>query len=208
MRLNKKTIVFFFFICIGGAVWATTIQQDKLPKIDKRWQNNKYDKYFKKYGKRYFGPNVEWEWFKAQAIAESGLKQSVKSKVGAIGIMQIMPRTFVEIRKKNPGIKNIHQPRWNIAAGIFYNKYMFSRLEKDIKEECKLKLAFASYNAGFSRIKKAIKKAKEPKWEHIRKHVPSQTRAYVRKIHDLMENKNHRPSLKNYINKVYRVFSL
>ena len=30
----------------------------------------KYDQYFSKYSKRYFGPGFDWHLFKAQAIAE------------------------------------------------------------------------------------------------------------------------------------------
>ena len=50
----------------------------------------KYDKYFSKYSKRYFGPNFDWFYFKAQAIAESRLKANAKSRVGALGVMQII----------------------------------------------------------------------------------------------------------------------
>ena len=46
-----------------------------------------------------------------------------KSHVGAKGIMQIMPRTFEEIKYKNPSIKgSALQPKWNIAAGIYYDR--------------------------------------------------------------------------------------
>ena len=65
----------------------------------------KYDKYFSKYSKRYFGPAFDWHYFKAQAIAESRLKATAKSKVGALGVMQIMPKTFEEIARKNPTVK-------------------------------------------------------------------------------------------------------
>ena len=33
----------------------------------------KYDPYFSKYSKRYFGPGFDWRHFKAQAVAESRL---------------------------------------------------------------------------------------------------------------------------------------
>jgi membrane-bound lytic murein transglycosylase F len=57
----------------------------------------KYDKYFLKYSKRYFGPGFDWHYFKAQAVAESRLQADARSRVGAVGVMQIMPRTFEEI---------------------------------------------------------------------------------------------------------------
>ena len=45
----------------------------------------KYDKYFSKYSKRYFGPSFDWRFFKAQAVAESRLVANVKSRAGALG---------------------------------------------------------------------------------------------------------------------------
>jgi len=60
----------------------------------------KFDKYFSKYSKRFFGPTFDWHYFKAQAVAESRLNPKAESGVGAAGIMQIMPRTFKEISKK------------------------------------------------------------------------------------------------------------
>ena len=63
-----------------------------------------FDRHFAKYSKRYFGAGFDWRYFKAQAIAESGLQVDVRSRVGAVGLMQVMPRTFEEIRQRNPEI--------------------------------------------------------------------------------------------------------
>ena len=68
-------------------------------------QFTKYDRHFSKYSKRYFGAGFDWRYFKAQAIAESGLQADARSRVGAIGIMQVMPRTFEDIRQQNPQIE-------------------------------------------------------------------------------------------------------
>ena len=85
-----------------------------------------YDSHFKKYSKRFFGVGFDWRYFKAQAVAESNLREDVRSPVGAIGVMQIMPRTFAEIQRKNPTIAgSVEQPRWNIAAGIQYDRQHF-----------------------------------------------------------------------------------
>jgi len=92
----------------------------------------KFDKYFSKYSKRFFGPTFDWHYFKAQAVAESRLNPKAESGVGAAGIMQIMPRTFKEISKKNPGIKGSRmQPRWNIAAGIYYDRMLWKTWRAD-----------------------------------------------------------------------------
>lgn len=156
-----------------------------------RW-TKKYDHYFKKYAKHYFGAGFDWRWFKAQAIAESTLQPDAKSNMGAIGLMQIMPATFEEIRGANPHFKSIEEPKWNIAAGIYYNRQLFRRWAKYIEGKDRLAFTFGSYNAGFGNVRKAYRKAKEKEqevrnWEQVEPFTPSQTRHYVRRIHRLMK---------------------
>ncbi len=152
---------------------------------------SKYDHYFRKYAKRFFGPDMDWRWFKAQAIIESNLRDSAHSGAGARGIMQIIPATFREIQRKNPALsgKAIHQPEWNIAAGIYYNRLLFQRWDGDLSEAQRISLMFASYNAGYSRVLKAFRKAGQPRddWQAVARHLPRQTRNYVQRIRRLMQ---------------------
>ncbi len=114
---------------------------------------DEYDRYFKKYSKRYFGPNFVWLWFKAQAIAESGLKPKAKSRSGAHGIMQIMPGTYEEISKKVPSLGDIHKPQWNIAAGIYYDRQLYKKWQqREVSANQRMDYTFSSYNAGFTRM--------------------------------------------------------
>jgi len=141
----------------------------------------KFDKHFKKYAKRYFGPNFDWRHFKAQAIAESRLKEKAKSHVGALGVMQIMPKTFEEIRHKNPSIKGTReQPRWNIAAGIYYDRKLWNLWKAERPFEDRLGFMFASYNAGSGNILKAQRLAREKQlnenlWQSIEPVLPQIT---------------------------------
>jgi membrane-bound lytic murein transglycosylase MltF len=122
----------------------------------------KFDTYFSKYGKRFFGPNFDWRFFKAQAVAESRLKPDARSHVGAQGIMQIMPRTFHEIIRKNPKIKGTHlQPRWNIAAGIFYDRQIWDTWRAERPFQDRINFMFGSYNAGKGNILKTQKIAQK-----------------------------------------------
>lgn len=78
------------------------------------------------YTEKYFGPDFDWRYFKAQAIAESRLKPEARSNDGAQGLMQLMPSTFREIAKKNPHIQGkITNPRANISAGIYYDRMLW-----------------------------------------------------------------------------------
>jgi len=153
-----------------------------------KW-TTKYDHHFKKYSKRYFGPLFNWHWFKAQGIAESGLKENSQSTAGAQGIMQLMPNTFNEIESKIPHINELHSPRWNIAAGIYYDRYLYRKFKNRPTQE-KLYFTLASYNAGYRRILDGIKRTKKQKsnWENVQQHIPSQTRAYVTRIRKLMDD--------------------
>jgi len=151
-----------------------------------KW-TDKYDRHFKKYSKRYFGPLFDWHWFKAQAIAESGLSHDAKSHVGAQGLMQIMPATFDEINKKNPHFSKLEAAKWNIAAGIYYDRTLYRKFKKTAAQD-KLYMTFASYNAGYGRILNASKRtgSEEKNWEEIRPYLPKETRGYVSRIRKLM----------------------
>jgi len=116
----------------------------------------KFDQYFSKYGKRHFGVGFDWHYFKAQAIAESNLRPAVTSRAGAVGVMQIMPRTYQEIRDKNPGITgSAEQPRWNIAAGIWYDHQNFVVWTERRPLLDKIKFMLGSYNAGRANVLRA-----------------------------------------------------
>ena len=119
-------------------------------------QFTRFDRHFLKYSKRYFGPAFDWHYFKAQAIAESRLEEDAISVAGAVGVMQVMPRTFEEIRQKNPAIQgNLDQPRWNIAAGIWYDRQNFVLWRAPRPLVDKIKFMFGSYNAGRGNILRA-----------------------------------------------------
>ena len=182
---NSVITVILFSLLSIPVVYASFIDH---PVRSGQW-TDKYDRYFKKYSKRYFGPLFDWHWFKAQAIAESGLDDEARSHVGAQGLMQIMPDTFTEISEKNPHFRELESPHWNIAAGIYYDRTLYRKF-KNTAEQDKLYMTFASYNAGYGRILNAAKRNgnKEKNWEEIKEHLPKETRAYVRRIRKLMED--------------------
>jgi len=168
---------------------ARAIESDK-------W-HERFDRHFKKYSKRYFGPHFEWRWFKSQGIAESNLNENASSPVGAKGVMQIMPETFEEIRGQNPTYVALNEPRWNIAAGIFYDRQLYRKWRKPLPSAERLFLAFSSYNAGYGRVLKAVKRTKKDNysWIEVKKHLPSETRGYVSRIATLMNTTSrHRKS--------------
>ena len=102
---------------------------------------------FRKYGDRY---NMDWLLVAAQGYQESGLNQSAKSAVGAVGVMQLMPATG-----KDMGVGDISQLEPNIHAGVKYIRFMMDQYyaREPMTDLDRGLFAFASYNAGPGRIR-------------------------------------------------------
>jgi membrane-bound lytic murein transglycosylase MltF len=101
---------------------------------------------FEKYGERYrFDPLM----LAAQGYQESELNQDARSRVGAIGVMQIMPATGQEL-----GVGDIHLLEPNIHAGAKFMDRLMTRYFADaaLDEVNRTLFAFASYNAGAAQI--------------------------------------------------------
>jgi len=150
--------------------------------------SNQYDELFRYYSNLYFGPFVDWRWFKAQAVAESRLISTAMSNKGATGLMQLLPSTFQELEKKQPYNGDILEPRINIAAGMMYDRTLYRKWNQIFNGEDRFLLMLASYNAGFYRVYSTYREADQiRKWEDIKGELPSETRQYVRRIRELMQ---------------------
>jgi soluble lytic murein transglycosylase-like protein len=168
---------------LGMTLAAPAIARDE--SVDSaRWPTT-YDAHFQKYAKRYFGPHFDWRWFKAQAITESHLLPGARSSAGAIGLMQVLPSTFREIQRENPQFVELADPRWNIAAGIWYDRYLYSQaVWEPLADEEQLLLAFAGYNSGLGGALRAFKATPKPadSWARVAPQAPQETRGYVSRI--------------------------
>jgi membrane-bound lytic murein transglycosylase MltF len=112
---------------------------------------------FQKYAEQY---GFDWLELAAQAYQESGIDQSVKSRAGAVGVMQIKPSTAAD---KNVNVPNIHVLENNIHAGTKYLAFLRDRYFDDpaIEPDARVDFALAAYNAGPARIRKLRQKAAE-----------------------------------------------
>jgi membrane-bound lytic murein transglycosylase MltF len=108
---------------------------------------------FQKYSSQY---GFDWLMMAAQGYQESRLDQSVKSPVGAIGIMQVMPATGKELK-----VGDIRDREANIHAGTKYLRRMVDEYFDDpaIDPTNRTLFAFAGYNAGPNRIARLRTKA-------------------------------------------------
>lgn len=113
---------------------------------------------------------VPVDWIERVIRAESGGRTTlggrpITSHAGAMGLMQLMPGTWAEMRARLRLGPNPHNPRDNILAGTAYLRMMYDRFGHPG--------LFAAYNAGPGRYADYLAG---------RSRLPGETVAYIRTI--------------------------
>jgi membrane-bound lytic murein transglycosylase MltF len=110
---------------------------------------------FDKYGAQY---KLDPLFIAALGFQETLLNQSAVSKVGAIGVMQLMPATGSSL-----GVGDIHQLDPNIHAGADYMNQLITKYFPDAQftGDNRELFAIASYNIGPNNVAKARDQAKK-----------------------------------------------
>ena len=107
------------------------------------------------------------EWIEQVMRAESGGHTHrrglpITSRAGAMGLMQLMPGTWAEIRARLELGSDPHAPRDNIMAGTYYLRQMYDRFGHPG--------LFGAYNAGPARYASYLAG---------RAQLPAETRSYI-----------------------------
>ncbi len=137
-----------------GSVFA--MEQAMGPaKLVERWTP------FIKEASRRFG--VAETWIKAVMRMESGGRtvlddKQITSKAGAMGVMQVMPGTYNEMRQQYGLGADPYDPHDNVLAGAAYLRWLYGKYGYP--------KMFAAYNAGPGTVETA-------------RELPNETRAYV-----------------------------
>ena len=116
-----------------------------------------YVHYFEKYAAQY---DFDYLMLVGQGYQESHLDQSARNPSGAIGIMQVIPKYAATPPIEVP---NVWEAEGNIHAGTKMLRNIVDTYLNDpnLDGTNKMLLAFASYNAGPTRIAQLRKKAKQ-----------------------------------------------
>jgi Transglycosylase SLT domain len=117
-------------------------------------------------------------WIRAVIEAESGGDVGAVSPKGAMGLMQIMPRTWAELRSRYGLGNDPFDPNENIVAGAAYLSELLDRYGQSGM--------FAAYNAGPRRYQEHLATGRP---------LPSETQAYVATVASLL----HSPALTHRI---------
>ena len=134
-----------------------------------------YEKYFNENS----ASNIQKSLLLGIARKESIFIQYAKSSAGALGIMQIIPRTAYWVLKKTKNKKVSKKYLYNKSINIFIGSYYFNYLY--VKKKSYVE-AIASYNAGPSAVKKWLKlnNSSEDAW--IESIPYNETRKYVKLV--------------------------
>mgnify|MGYP003682017481 FL=1 len=134
-----------------------------------------YENYFDKYS----DSNIEKSLLLGIARKESIFIQYAKSSAGALGVMQVLPRTaywvLKRVKMKKVSKNYLYNKNMNIFIGSYYFKYLFSKKKSYVE-------SIASYNAGLNIVSKWRKQnnASEDAWIEF---IPYyETRKYVKLV--------------------------
>ena len=106
--------------------------------------------------------SVPEHWIRAVMHIESAVKPRVRSSKGAMGLMQIMPGTWKELRRRHGLGTDPYDPHDNILAGTAYIRELHDRYGTPG--------FLAAYNAGAGRYERHLATGRP---------LPEETRAYV-----------------------------
>ena len=151
-------------------------------------EREKLEQLFVAYGEKY---EINWLILLAMAFQESGLDNTKISHRGAVGIMQVMPKTA---RDWYVDIDDVYDLESNIHAGSKYLRFIYDRYFDlpELSDIDKIHFSLAAYNAGPAKIRRmrvlAAKQGFNPnKWfNHVeviaRKNISQEPVKYVANI--------------------------
>ena len=155
-------------LLIGGASHGSAAAQTTLPTV--AYSVTSYATFIDEAAQRFELPA---SWIRAVLRAESGGDPRAVSHAGAMGLMQIMPVTWDELRVHHGLGADPFDPRDNILAGAAYLRQLHDRYGS-------IRAVLAAYNAGPARYEASL--AGKP--------LPPETRTYIAALASVIDNQS------------------
>jgi soluble lytic murein transglycosylase len=137
----------------------------------------KYRDAIRKYSQR---NGIDPYFVMALILQESYFNPRAKSRVGATGLMQIMPATGAELGSQlHPlfSVRHLSDPDTNIEIGTFHLKHLMAIFNNNPQ------LVAASYNAGQGNVLKWRRGAPRKPMDEFLESIPfAETRNYVKRV--------------------------
>lgn len=101
---------------------------------------------------------IDWDWrlLASQTFQESRFNPTARSWAGAVGLLQLMPRTAVEV-----GVRNRANPEENVRGAVKYLSMQERRWQKIEDPDERIKFVLASFNAGAGHVEDARRLAQK-----------------------------------------------
>lgn len=176
---SKRILLTFLIVLLTLILICVALYFIFEPKIDRTLYPREYSEYVEKYAEQ---NDVPANLVYAVIRTESSFDPEAVSRVGAVGLMQMMPSTFrwltEDILVESLEDEALYDPEVSIRYGVYYLRRMYDRYGD-------WETALASYNAGSGRVDGWLEDPSltDSKGDLIVDCIPfEETRNYVKKV--------------------------
>ncbi len=176
MKQSKRLLVvsLIVLLAIGGGILLNFLWNT----VEKETHPKDFEKFVKQYSEEY---DVPVSLVYAVIKTESNFDPRARSSVGALGLMQMMPKTFEwlageeHLNEKLP-VSSLYTPEISIRYGVYYLHYLYDKFEN-------WDVVLAAYNGGEGNVAKWLKDPKYSDENGNLTYIPfEETRRYVEKV--------------------------
>ncbi len=129
------------------------IREDVDSRVSRTGALSPYDHLAKTYAAQY---GFDWRLIVAQMYQESRFNPKARSWAGALGLMQVLPKTA-----KSLGFNEVKTPKHGVEAGVKYLNWVRERFDPDLPVDVRIWFALAGYNAGPGHVHDAQRLARK-----------------------------------------------
>lgn len=177
--LNKKTkSSLVIALIIAGAFLFAVLADLGISLVERELHPVEYEEYVEKYASEY---NIPEYIIFAVINVESRFDPEATSQVGAMGLMQMMPDTFIWLASaehlgEDLSVTALYDPEVSIRYGTYYLRYLFEKFHD-------WNNVYAAYNGGEGNVAKWLADPQYSDRNGNLTNIPfKETRSYVKKV--------------------------